>query len=211
MSAKNPLKLSATCQRCPELVRNRHRIVHGYGEPDADFLFIGEAPGAKGADLTGVPFTRDRSGKRLQRLLIQLGLSSETDEACESPRLINCYVTNLIRCNPPGNRNPTKAEIENCQPYLEEEIQRVRPKVVISIGNFATRWVFWRYRGVRPAPITRVHAQIFGGLPFTIVPMKHPARISHRMLAEIETVLRNLRERSQHQNSLKIRSFSSDK
>ena len=98
---KNPFKFSRTCQRCPELAQNRRQIVHGYGDANADFLFIGEATGKNGADLTGVPFTRDRSGQRLQRLLIQLGLSQETDERCESPRLINCYVTNLVRCNPP--------------------------------------------------------------------------------------------------------------
>jgi len=186
---QNPFKLSETCQLCPELVRNRRRIVHCYGDPNADFLFIGEAPGAKGADMTGVPFTRDRSGKRLQRLLIRLGLSKETDEGCEAPRLINCYVTNLVRCNPPGNRNPKRGEIENCQPYLEEEIRRLQPKVVIPIGNFATRWVFQKYRGITPDAMTRVHAKVFEGAPFTIVPMKHPARISHHKLEEIENVL----------------------
>ena len=189
----HPLKLPYTCQRCPALVRNRRRIVHGHGDTNADLLFIGEAPGEKGADLTGVPFTRDRSGKRLQRLLIQLGLSLETDPACESPRLVNCYVTNLVRCNPPGNRNPTGREIENCQPFLEEELRRVRPKVVISIGNFATRWVFQRYRGVRSEPITGIHATVFDGDPFVIVPMKHPARISNRMMGEIENTLREFK------------------
>ncbi|MCH8292008.1 uracil-DNA glycosylase [Candidatus Poribacteria bacterium] len=186
----NPLNLSQTCFRCAELVRNRRRIVHGYGDANADFLFIGEASGKKGADLTGVPFTRDVSGLRLQRLLIRLGLSQETDARCESPRLINCYVTNLVRCNPPENRNPTHTEIENCQPYLVEEIQRILPKVVIPIGNFATRWVFRKYRGISSEPIMRIHASVFEGTPFTIVPMKHPARISHRMLAEIEAALR---------------------
>ena len=115
---KTPFKLCEAHQLCPELVRNRRQVVHGYGDRNADFVFIGETPGEKGANLTGVPFTQDRSGKRLQHLLIQLGLSKETDEACESPRLINCYVTNLVRCNPPRNRNPTKGESENCQPYL---------------------------------------------------------------------------------------------
>ncbi len=189
---QNPFKLSETCQLCPALVRNRRRIVHGYGDPNADFLLIGEAPGAKGADMTGVPFTRDRSGKRLQRLLIRLGLSKETDEGGESPRLMNCYVTNLVRCNPPGNRNPKRDEIENCQPYLEEEIRRMRPKAVIPIGNFATRWVFQKYRGITPDAMARVHAKVFEGAPFTIVPMKHPARISHRMLEEIEATLQQV-------------------
>jgi uracil-DNA glycosylase len=189
---KNPLHLPQTCQRCPALVENRRRIVHGYGDPHADFLFIGEAPGRKGADLTGVPFTRDRSGIRLQRLLIPLGLSEESNPRCESPRLSNCYVTNLIRCNPPGNRNPKPAEIQNCQPYLEEEIRRIQPRVVIPIGNFATRWIFQKYCDISPEPITQIHAQIFDAPAFVIVPMKHPARISHRMLAEIEAVLRGV-------------------
>ena len=189
---KNPFRFSRTCQRCPELVRNRRQIVHGYGDANADFLFVGEATGKNGADLTGVPFTRDQSGQRLQRLLIQLGLSEETDEQYALPRLINCYVTNLVRCNPPNNRNPTRVEIEKCQPYLVEEIRRIQPKVVIPIGNFATKWVFRTYRGVSPKPIQQIHAKILPGAPFTIIPMKHPARISHRMLAQIEVVLRHV-------------------
>ena len=190
--SQNPFKLSTTCQLCPELARNRHQVVHGYGDPNADFLFIGEAPGKRGADITGVPFTRDRSGKRLQRVLIRLGLSNETDDGCESPRLINCYVTNLVRCNPPGNRNPKRGEIENCQPYLEEEIRKVQPKVVIPIGNFAARWIFQQYRGTTPDSMARIHARVFEGDSFTIVPMQHPARIPHRMLEEIESVLRGM-------------------
>jgi DNA polymerase len=188
------LKLPETCHRCPALVQSRSRIVHGYGDPNADFLFIGEAPGAKGADMTGVPFTRDISGRRLQRVLIRLGLSQETDEACEAPRLVNCYVTNLARCHPPGNRNPTRGELENCQSYLEEEIRLIAPKVVAPIGNFATRWVFQKYRRSEPEGISRIHAKIFEGEPFIIVPMKHPARISRRMLDEIETALRRVIE-----------------
>jgi len=186
------LKLPTTCYHCPALVESRRRIVHGYGDPNADFLFIGEAPGVKGADVTGIPFTRDRSGKRLQRLLIRVGLSAETDEACETPRLVNCYVTNLVRCCPPGNRNPTQAEIDNCGRYLEAEILHIAPKVVVSIGNYATRWIFEKYQGRSPEGITKLHAKVFTGAHFLIVPMKHPARISHDMLVEMEGVLRGL-------------------
>ena len=81
------IRLAQGCNCCPELVANRRRIVHGYGPPSARVFLIGEAPGYKGADLTGVPFTCDRSGVRLQRVLSELGLSDEVDPRAERPRL----------------------------------------------------------------------------------------------------------------------------
>ena len=96
---------------------NGYHSVVGEGDLWAEIMFVGEAPGYKGGDLSGVPFTRDRSGVRLQQLLIELGLSHETDPRLERPRL-RCFVTNVVRCNPPANRTPTRAEIALCKPYL---------------------------------------------------------------------------------------------
>ncbi len=179
------------CVRCPALVANRQRIVHGYGDPAARVLFIGEAPGYKGGDRTGVPFTRDRSGVRLQRLLIELGLSAEEDPRIERPRL-RCFVTNVVRCNPPGNRTPTRTEIANCLPFLWQELAWVRPEIVVPIGNVAARAVFPRLLGRTAPPISRIHAQVFAADGITVAPLRHPARISNADLARFAAVLRNL-------------------
>jgi uracil-DNA glycosylase family 4 len=183
------------CTRCPSLVANRHRIVHGYGPPGSRVLFVGEAPGYKGGDLTGIPFTRDRSGVRLQQVLIDLGLSDEAGPRVELPQL-RCFVTNVVRCNPPSNRTPTTAEIANCLPYLWQELDLVRPGIVVPVGNVAARALFPRLLGQPAPPITRIHAQISAAGPVVIVPLRHPARVSNADLARFVTVLRNLLEPS---------------
>jgi DNA polymerase len=187
----NQIRVAEGCTRCPALVANRRSIVHGYGsvkpgkgEPHQKrILFVGEAPGYKGADLTAVPFTRDRSGVRLQRILIELGLSDEVDPRAELPRL-RCFVTNVVRCNPPANRTPTAAEIARCLPYLWQEIDIIQPEILVPIGNVAARALFPRLVG-QPAPaISRIHAQCWSGDGFCVVPMRHPARISNADLAK---------------------------
>lgn len=188
------LRLAEGCRRCPALVENRRRIVHGYGlnagEPLLRVLFVGEAPGYKGADLTGVPFTQDRSGVRLQQALITLGLSDEQDPRHPQPRL-RCFLTNVVRCNPPANRTPTRPEIENCLPYLWQEMAQVQPDVVVPIGNVAARTVFAHLLGQAAPPITHIHAEIVGDAPY-VVPMRHPARISNTDLARFVAVLHDL-------------------
>ncbi len=188
------LHLAKDCHRCPALVANRRCIVHGYGlnadEPPLRVLFAGEAPGYRGGDLTGVPFTRDRSGVRLQQALIALGLSDEADPRNPRPQL-RCFVTNVVRCNPPSNRTPSQAEIANCLPYLWQEMALVRPDVVVPIGNVAVRAIFPRLVGQAAPPITRIHAQIVGTAPY-VVPLRHPARISNADLARFVSTLRSL-------------------
>jgi uracil-DNA glycosylase family 4 len=145
-------------------------------------FLIGEAPGYKGGDLTGIPFTRDRSGVRLQRVLIELGLSEESDPYLERPRL-RCFVTNVVRCNPPANRTPTRAEIANCLPYLWQELELIRPCIVVPLGNTAARAIFPRLLGQPAQPITQIHAQVFRGDGVAVVPLRHTARISNADLA----------------------------
>ena len=187
------LQLARGCTRCPDLVTNRRCIVHGYGPAHASIVFVGEAPGYKGGDLSGVPFTRDRSGVRLQRLLIELGLSLETDPRLERPRL-HCFVTNVVRCNPPANRTPNRAEIAQCQPFLWQELALLQPRIVVPLGNVAARALFPQLLG-RPAPlITQAHAQVFSRDGVWLVPMRHPARISNADLKRFSAVLRPLLE-----------------
>ena len=185
------IRVAQACARCPALVANRRCIVHGYGPPDANVVFVGEAPGYKGGDLTGIPFTRDRSGIRLQRVLIQLGLSHEVDPRLEQPRL-RCFVTNAVRCNPPSNRTPTRAEIDNCQPYLWQELALLQPKLVVPLGNVAARILFPGLVGRPAPPITQAHAQTFVRDGTVVLPMRHPARISNADLARFVAVMEPL-------------------
>jgi uracil-DNA glycosylase family 4 len=188
-------RVAAGCARCPELAANRRCIVHGYGLNDAGpiparVFFVGEAPGYKGGDLTGVPFTSDRSGVRLQRVLIDLGLSAEAGPRSPRPRL-HCFITNVVRCNPPANRTPTRTEIDNCLPYLWEEIEAVQPDVIVPIGNVAARAIFPRLLGQPAEPITQIHAQVFGSHPL-IVPLRHTARISNADLDRFVAIMQRI-------------------
>jgi uracil-DNA glycosylase family 4 len=185
------VRVAEGCTRCPDLAANRRCIVHGYGPAQARIMFMGEAPGYRGGDLTGVPFTRDRSGVRLQQMLIDLGLSAETDPCLEQPRL-RCFVTNVVRCNPPANRTPTPAEIANCRPYLWQELELVAPHIIVPIGNVAARAVFPRLLDQPAPPITSAHAQVFAADGKWVVPMRHPARISNDDLRQFREVLGRL-------------------
>lgn len=194
VEALRTLRLAEGCRRCPALVANRRRIVHGYGPPPEEgavaVLFVGEAPGIRGGDVTGVPFTRDRSGRRLQQVLIRLGLSAETDPAVEEPRL-RCSITNVVRCNPPGNRTPSRTEIESCLPYLWQEIDIWQPRIVVPVGNVAARAIIPRLAGQAAPPIGRCHAQVLGSRPL-VVPMRHPARSPNAGLDRFVAVLKEL-------------------
>ena len=182
-----------SCIRCPALVANRQRIVRGYGDPQARLMIVGEAPGYRGADRTGVPFTGDRSGRRLQALLIALGLSEESDPAVEMPRLRSVWLTNVVRCNPPGNRNPTTVEVGNCAPYLRLELETIRPRVVATLGNFAARWAFGGLLEEEPpAGIRELHGLAWPAGDLTLVTLVHPARASNAQMAVAETALRKL-------------------
>jgi uracil-DNA glycosylase family 4 len=185
------IRVARGCTRCPELVANRSCIVHGYGAADARVIFIGEAPGYKGGDVTGIPFTRDRSGLRLQRMLIELGLSEETEPRLERPRL-RCFIANVVRCNPPSNRTPTRAEVANCLPYLWQELDLIRPRIVVPMGNVAARAIFPHMLDEPAPPITQAHAQVYAREGRWVVPMRHPARISNADLARFGEVLESL-------------------
>jgi uracil-DNA glycosylase family 4 len=180
------------CSRCTALAANRRRIVRGYGAADARVLFVGEAPGCKGADLTGVPFTRDRSGVRFQQMLIALGLSAETDPRVERPQL-TCFVTNVVRCNPPANRAPSREEIASCVPYLWQELALVQPDIVVPVGGVAAQELFMHLLGRPAPPIGQAHAKVFPtgtASPRILLPMRHPSRISNIELERFIAVMR---------------------
>lgn len=146
------------CQLCQQLAENRTNVVFGVGNPEkAKVVIIGEAPG-KQEDLQNEPFV-GRSGQILTELLGEIGLSRD-----------DVYITNTILCRPPNNRNPNKQELSNCQKRLDEQLKILNPKVIITLGNFATKYMLKTKQG-----ITSIHGQVFEINGKKIVPMFHPA------------------------------------
>ncbi len=155
-----------TCTKCP-LHKTRTNAVPGEGDYDADIMFIGEAPGYN-EDQQGIPFC-GRAGTILDELLDSVGIKRK-----------NIYITNILKCRPPDNRNPKTKEIETCTPYLEKQISVIKPKKIVCLGNFATRFVMKKYNlDDKIEGITRLHGKVFkvGTLFGTlrIIPMYHPA------------------------------------
>jgi uracil-DNA glycosylase family 4 len=150
----------ASCERCA-LAGSRTQVVVGSGEPDADLMFVGEAPGFH-EDKQGIPFV-GQAGRLLETLLEEIGLSRE-----------QVYIANVLKCRPPGNRDPLPAEIESCQGYLYDQIQLIQPRVICTLGNFATKLL-----SGSPLGITRVRgraqAHTFGAVTVQLFPIYHPA------------------------------------
>lgn len=150
----------ADCPRCI-LARTRTQSVPGVGPSTADIMFIGEAPGAR-EDERGIPFV-GASGQFLDELLASIGLSRDI-----------VYIANVVKCRPPGNRDPEPAEIEACAPYLDRQIAQVNPKVIVTLGRFSmARW----FPG---QSISRIHGEPKREGGRVIVPMFHPAAALHR-------------------------------
>jgi uracil-DNA glycosylase family 4 len=151
---------TAGCTRCA-LAEGRTQVVFGAGHPDADLMFVGEAPGFH-EDKQGIPFV-GQAGKLLDRLLAGVGLERS-----------DVYIANVLKCRPPGNRDPQPDEIEACEPHLFRQIALIQPRVVATLGNFATKLL-----SGRPLGITRVHGQpqevALGGSSVVLYPLYHPA------------------------------------
>lgn len=165
------------CRKCRRLVKSRTRIVMGYGALPADVMFVGLAPGRNGANLTGVPFTRDPSGILFQEAMIKAGFSLESNPRVSRPRLVNAYVTNLVKCNPKDrhgrNRPPAAEEIQKCTGYLMEEMRVVKPKVIVLLGKTASERLLNRtIRNFRNASgkMFRIDSVLY-------IPMIHPSYV----------------------------------
>jgi uracil-DNA glycosylase len=150
----------AGCTRCP-LSESRTQVVIGSGDADADLMFVGEAPGFH-EDKQGLPFV-GQAGKLLDTLLGEIGLTRE-----------QVFIANVLKCRPPGNRDPLPGEIEACQGYLFTQIQLIRPAVICTLGNFATKLL-----SGSPQGITRVRgtpqSQTYGSVTVQLFPIYHPA------------------------------------
>ncbi len=149
-------QLAAECRRCA-LSETRTHLVFGTGSEKARLLFIGEAPGAA-EDLKGEPFVGD-AGQVFNRLLSAMGLSRS-----------QVYICNLLKCRPPGNRNPHKDEIDACFPFLQQQIKLIRPEVIVTLGTFATHKMLG---SKEPVYLLRGRFHLFHGIP--LMPTFHPA------------------------------------
>ncbi len=183
---------TAGCERCA-LAASRTQVVFGAGNPDAELMLVGEAPGFH-EDAQGIPFV-GQAGALLERLLAGIGLERS-----------DVYTANVLKCRPPGNRDPLPEEIGACEPHLFRQLEAIRPAVVASLGNFATALLSGRSLG-----ITRVHGQeqevTVGTSRVVLYPLYHPAAALYTpsMLATLEedfarlpTLLARSREPGDH-------------
>jgi uracil-DNA glycosylase family 4 len=145
------------CTRCKLHALGRHRIVFGVGNPDAGLMFVGEAPGAD-EDLQGIPFV-GRAGQLLTKIIEAIDLKRE-----------DVYIANVIKCRPPGNRNPEQDEVDTCEPFLFRQIDAVAPKVIVALGTFAARALLRTSE-----PISRLRGRTFEYRGAILVPTFHPA------------------------------------
>ncbi len=156
-------RAALSCTLCPLATQGRKQVVFGVGNGDADLMFIGEGPGAQ-EDLQGEPFV-GRAGKLLTQLIEGIGLTRA-----------DVYIANVVKCRPPGNRDPLPVEIDACAPWLDRQLELVRPELVVTLGNFATKLLLATTVG-----ITKLRGQQFdlerAGLHFTVIPTLHPSAV----------------------------------
>ena len=167
---QNPFGMDEDCTNCAALCETREGVVHGYGDVGAEFVFVGESPGP-GADRTGVPFTGDPAGERLQRILGDLGFSRSPPDAT-TPDLQNAYLTTLTRCREP-TRQPTETEIEACEPFLDAELRMINPEIIVPIGErvFDALSADYTTRSPDSFDVESEHATTVRGRGFELVPM----------------------------------------
>jgi DNA polymerase len=167
-----------SCQRCTLAKMGRTQVVFGVGNPHASVMFVGEAPGFH-EDQQGEPFV-GAAGKLLNDLLQSVKLSRS-----------DIYIANVIKCRPPNNRDPELNEVETCKPFLMQQIAMIRPKLVCTLGNWATQTLLERKVG-----ITKVRGQAFYLKDFVLFPLLHPAAALHQgnMLEPLREDFKKLRE-----------------
>jgi uracil-DNA glycosylase len=149
--------IGPACTRCKLHTLGRRQVVFGVGSPTASLMFVGEAPG-EDEDRQGEPFV-GRAGQLLTKIIEAIGLTRQ-----------QVYIANVIKCRPPGNRNPEPDEVNTCEPFLFEQIAAIRPKVVVALGKFAAQSLL---RSTEP--ITRLRGRVFQFRGASLIPTFHPA------------------------------------
>src|SRR5579872_4332414 len=145
------------CSRCKLHTLGRKQIVFGVGNPNADLMFVGEAPGAD-EDVQGIPFV-GRAGQLLTKIIEAIGLQRD-----------DVYIANVIKCRPPGNRNPEPDEVETCEPFLFQQIDVIKPKVIVALGKFGAQTLLRTLD-----PISRLRGRVFDYRGAKLIPTFHPA------------------------------------
>jgi DNA polymerase len=145
------------CTRCKLHRQGRKQIVFGVGNPDADLMFVGEAPGAD-EDIQGIPFV-GRAGQLLTKIIEAIGLKRD-----------DVYIANVIKCRPPQNRNPEPDEVDTCEPFLFRQIDIIKPKVIVALGTFAARTLLRTLD-----PISRLRGRVYEYRGAKLIPTFHPA------------------------------------
>jgi uracil-DNA glycosylase family 4 len=149
--------IGADCSRCKLHAQGRSQVVFGVGNPDADLMFVGEAPGAD-EDAQGIPFV-GRAGQLLTKMIEAIHLTRD-----------GVYIANVIKCRPPGNRNPEPDEIATCQPFLLQQIAAVRPKVIVALGSFAAKTLLQTDES-----ISRLRGKVYDFHGARLIPTFHPS------------------------------------
>lgn len=172
----NPFGMDADCRNCPGLCDVRESVVHGYGDVAADFCFVVDGPDAGGDD-SGVPAFHDDGGERFRGILERLMLCDATSPR-DAPVLENAYVTSIVRCHHP-DRDPTDAEVRNCEPYLNADLRMVNPEIIVPVGDRALAEIAREYTTRDPdeLAVDDHHATTVRGRGFELVPMRHPAEL----------------------------------
>jgi len=152
-------ELALACTRCA-LAEGRRHVVFADGNPDARLMVVGEAPGAR-EDATGLPFV-GQAGRLLDLMLAAVGLS----------RKDSVYICNVLKCRPPGNRNPLPVEIESCAPLLKRQIDLVAPEVLLAVGSFAAQWLTSTTR-----PLGKLRGEVYSYQGVPLVVTYHPAAL----------------------------------
>jgi uracil-DNA glycosylase family 4 len=145
------------CTRCKLHTLGRSQIVFGVGNPEADLMFVGEAPGAD-EDVQGVPFV-GRAGQLLTKIIEAIGMKRE-----------DVYIANVIKCRPPQNRNPEPDEVDTCEPFLFQQIDAIKPKVIVALGKFGAQTLLRTLD-----PISRLRGRVFEFRGAKLIPTFHPA------------------------------------
>jgi DNA polymerase len=161
-------EIGPDCSRCKLHALGRRQVVFGVGNPDADLMFVGEAPGGD-EDLQGEPFV-GRAGQLLTKIIAAIDLARE-----------DVYIANVIKCRPPGNRNPEPDEVERCEPFLFRQIEAIAPKVIVALGKFAAQSLL-----KTAEPIARLRGREFKYRDAILVPTYHPAYLLRNPSAKRE-------------------------
>jgi uracil-DNA glycosylase len=161
-------EIGPSCTRCKLHTLGRKQVVFGVGNPNADLMFIGEAPGAD-EDEQGEPFV-GRAGQLLTKIIEAIGLQRG-----------DVYIANLIKCRPPGNRNPEPDEVEQCEPFLFRQIDAIKPKVIIALGKFSAQALL-----KTTDPITRLRGRVYNYRGASLIPTFHPAYLLRNPAAKRE-------------------------